>query len=222
MATPNFDMMHMMFRRHPQVSDLYSPTLGTAITSASTDGNWTVAEVSEMLVRGINRLLAQSYATVAAKVGILDEIGDTLYSLFPEYVLPANLTSVVAGRVQKELVGTLPSDFLAPISASHYFTGQGVPQRIRFVSPRYMESALMDLYPELTSLIASLRDGKMSVMAPNLSPAVSLAGTTDRVEVTYLRSQSSLTQGGATDVKLREAWWQDAVNLAVSLIPAQG
>jgi hypothetical protein len=227
-TTPKLDTMSLMFRRHPQVSDLHNPATDALITTAAVDGNWTVAEVTEFIIRGINRLLAESYTALLGKTGNLELAAEQFGMMFSEYVLTADSTSWPGAwaitRGPNEAYKTLPTNFIAPFTASWYpvgvpVTGTTKPKRVRLgVSPRYYESARTGLYPELSSMLGMFRDGNMTILEPQLSGAVLLADLTGEVKLTYLANQTAVTQGGATDVLLRDTWFQNVVNLAVTLI----
>lgn len=231
MTTPKLDTLSLMFRRHPKVSDLHNPATDAVITTASVDGNWTVAEVSEFIIRGINRLLAESYAALLGKTGNFDQTAEQFYMMFSEYVLTADRATWPGAwaitRSPNEAYKTLPANFLAPFTAGWYPGGVPIggptkPTRIRLgMSPRYIESARTGMYPELSSMLGMFRDGNMIIIDPQLTGAVSLADLTGEVKLTYLANQIAVTQGGSTDVLLRDTWFQNVVNLAVELIPTE-
>jgi hypothetical protein len=205
MATPRADSIILQFRR--DYGDMRNGTTGAPIVLASEPGNdFTVVQVTELLVRCINEIITFAYKELGMDA---KQLGD----LFREYEKqPTTLTAHAGGNIagtDKYLTGTLPADYGWLISAVWRKSGQGY-QLIRPASPREVEAIVEGINKEATGP-AGYVAGTSFVMAYNAQGFT--FDSSDEIAVSYVARQVAITQGGSTDVLIANNWDGEIVRL---------
>jgi len=199
MATPKADSILLDFRR--QYGDLRDKTTGAVITNANQDGNdISVVQGMSLLRDASNELMRMFFQELGFNA---DKLGVT----FPEARKRA-LLSGGAGGGQILYNVSLPPDFGWVVSAMYRHGNDWF--KVVLGNSDKIDAVIEGLNVNHTGPVGHV-EGSAFYLAfrPQTDP------TTDKIELSYIRKQLDIEQGGTTDMILDARWADMLVKLMV-------